>query len=156
MSEFTFLFRGRDTTLSLEQRQKHTEKWVAWFKELAEKGHLKEHEAGGPNRGAPAEQRQHHLGEHRFHQKEQRGAQKQRHRKHRDGSGLPAHQDRSDIVNMISPNLPAAPAELRERPSRTSPRDSTHCAAEFTIYYLGAEKTCRKLKTMPFAVSSRT
>jgi len=41
MSEFTFLFRGRgDTAGSPEQNQKHLEKWVAWFKELGEKGHL--------------------------------------------------------------------------------------------------------------------
>lgn len=43
MSEFTFLFRGRDRTLSVEQRQKHTEKWVAWFKDLADNGHLKDY-----------------------------------------------------------------------------------------------------------------
>jgi hypothetical protein len=42
MSEFTFLFRGRDTTASAEQRQKHTEKWMAWFKELSAKGHIKD------------------------------------------------------------------------------------------------------------------
>lgn len=42
MSEFTFLFRGRETTLSLAQRQKHTEKWIAWFKNLADGGHLKD------------------------------------------------------------------------------------------------------------------
>ena len=42
MSEFTFLYRGRDTSASPEQRQKHLQKWVAWFKELGEKGYLKE------------------------------------------------------------------------------------------------------------------
>ena len=42
MSEFTFLFRGRDTNASPEQMQKTMEKWVAWFKELGAKGHLKE------------------------------------------------------------------------------------------------------------------
>jgi hypothetical protein len=42
MSEFTYLFRGRDTTASPEQMQKTMEKWVAWFKELGAKGHLKE------------------------------------------------------------------------------------------------------------------
>ena len=41
MSEFTFLFRGRDTSASPEQMQKNMEKWVAWFKELGEKGHIK-------------------------------------------------------------------------------------------------------------------
>jgi len=42
MSEFTFLFRGRDTTASPEQMQKTMEKWVAWFKELGAKGHIKD------------------------------------------------------------------------------------------------------------------
>ena len=42
MSEFTYLFRGRDTTTSPEQRQKHTEKWIQWFKELSSKGHIKD------------------------------------------------------------------------------------------------------------------
>ena len=41
MSEFTYLFRGRQTPSSPEQRQKHLEKWVAWFKDLGAKGHLK-------------------------------------------------------------------------------------------------------------------
>jgi hypothetical protein len=42
MSEFTFLYRGRDTTASPEQMQKTMEKWRAWFKELSEKGHIKD------------------------------------------------------------------------------------------------------------------
>ena len=42
MSEFTFLFRGRDTTSSPEQMQKTMEKWVAWFKDLGAKGHIKD------------------------------------------------------------------------------------------------------------------
>jgi hypothetical protein len=42
MSEFTYLYRGRYTSASPEQRQKHLEKWVAWFKELGVKGHLKD------------------------------------------------------------------------------------------------------------------
>ena len=42
MSEFTFLFRGRQTPASPEQRQKQMEKWVAWFQELRTSGHLKE------------------------------------------------------------------------------------------------------------------
>jgi hypothetical protein len=42
MSEFTFLFRGRETAGSPEQMQKHFEKWVAWFKELGANGHLKD------------------------------------------------------------------------------------------------------------------
>jgi hypothetical protein len=41
MSEFTYLFRGRQTSGSPEERQKHMEKWVAWFKDLGAKGHLK-------------------------------------------------------------------------------------------------------------------
>lgn len=42
MSQFTYLFRGRQASGSPEQRQKHMEKWVAWFKELGAKGHLKD------------------------------------------------------------------------------------------------------------------
>src|SRR5579871_1082669 len=42
MNEFAFLFRGRQTAASPEQRQQHVEKWVAWFKELGAKGHLKD------------------------------------------------------------------------------------------------------------------
>ena len=41
MSEFTFLFRGSETSASPEQMQKNMQKWVAWFKELGEKGHIK-------------------------------------------------------------------------------------------------------------------
>jgi hypothetical protein len=41
MSEFTYLFRGRQTSGSPEQRQKHMEKWQAWFKELNGKGIIK-------------------------------------------------------------------------------------------------------------------
>jgi hypothetical protein len=40
MSEFTYLFRGRQTAASPEQQQKHIEKWAAWFKELGSKGHI--------------------------------------------------------------------------------------------------------------------
>src|SRR5262245_25788790 len=51
MSEFTYLFRGRQVTTSPEQRQRQMDKWLAWFKDLGEKGHLKEPghplEAGG-------------------------------------------------------------------------------------------------------------
>ena len=42
MSEFTYLFRGRDTSASPEQMQKTMEKWVEWFKELGANGHLKD------------------------------------------------------------------------------------------------------------------
>ena len=42
MSDFTFLYRGRDTNASPEQMQKTMEKWRAWFKDLGEKRHLKD------------------------------------------------------------------------------------------------------------------
>jgi hypothetical protein len=42
MSEFTFLFRGRETSPSPEQMRKTREKWVAWFKELGVQGRLKD------------------------------------------------------------------------------------------------------------------
>jgi hypothetical protein len=41
MSEFTFLFRGREYFTSPEQGQKNMEKWTAWFKDLSAKGQLK-------------------------------------------------------------------------------------------------------------------
>jgi hypothetical protein len=41
MSEFTYLFRGRETAASPEQMQRTMEKWVAWFKELGASGHIK-------------------------------------------------------------------------------------------------------------------
>ena len=42
MSEFTFLFGGRDTSASPEQMQKTMEKWVAWMRDLGAKGHIKD------------------------------------------------------------------------------------------------------------------
>lgn len=42
MSEFTYLFRGRDLSASPEQMQKTMQKWLAWFKELEANGHLKD------------------------------------------------------------------------------------------------------------------
>ena len=42
MSEFAFLFRGRDRKGSPYQMQKTMQKWVAWFKELGEAGHIKD------------------------------------------------------------------------------------------------------------------
>jgi len=42
MSEFTFLFRGRASFDSPEQGQKHTQKWMAWIKELGAQGHIKD------------------------------------------------------------------------------------------------------------------
>jgi len=48
MSEFVFLYRGGERDTSPEKLQKRMEKWMAWFKELGEKGHLKD-------RGQPLE-----------------------------------------------------------------------------------------------------
>jgi hypothetical protein len=42
MSEFTFLYRGSDPSASPEQMQKTMQKWVAWFKDLSAKGHIKD------------------------------------------------------------------------------------------------------------------
>jgi hypothetical protein len=42
MSEFTFLFRGRATSGSPEEMQRHMEKWVAWFKKLGANGQIKD------------------------------------------------------------------------------------------------------------------
>jgi len=42
MSEFTYLFRGRETSLSPEQMQKTMATWLVWFKELDAKGHIKD------------------------------------------------------------------------------------------------------------------
>jgi hypothetical protein len=42
MSEFTFMFRGRQTSGSPEQMQQHMQKWLAWFKELKVNGHMKD------------------------------------------------------------------------------------------------------------------
>jgi hypothetical protein len=43
MSEFTFLFRGSDPAAqSPEQMQKSMQKWLAWFKDLGTKGHIKD------------------------------------------------------------------------------------------------------------------
>jgi hypothetical protein len=42
MSEFTYLFRGREVNASAEQMQKTMEKWVAWFRDLGAKGHIKD------------------------------------------------------------------------------------------------------------------
>jgi hypothetical protein len=42
MSEFAFLYRGRDFNASPEQMQKSIEKWRAWFKQLSDQGHIKD------------------------------------------------------------------------------------------------------------------
>ena len=42
MSEFVFLYRGGDRPESPELMQQVLQKWVAWFKDLGAKGHLKD------------------------------------------------------------------------------------------------------------------
>jgi hypothetical protein len=42
MSEFTYLFRGREDFTSPEHAQRAMERWLAWFKQLREEGHLKD------------------------------------------------------------------------------------------------------------------
>jgi hypothetical protein len=42
MSEFTFLFRGRDRTASPDQMQKTMQKWANWFKEMNDKGQIRD------------------------------------------------------------------------------------------------------------------
>jgi hypothetical protein len=48
MNEFVYLYRGGESGRSPEQAQKVMQKWMAWFKEMAEKGHIKD-------RGQPLE-----------------------------------------------------------------------------------------------------
>jgi hypothetical protein len=40
MSEFVFLYRGGERPSSPEQVQQILQKWTAWFKDLAAKGHI--------------------------------------------------------------------------------------------------------------------
>lgn len=42
MSEFVFLYRGGDPGRSPERMQQMMQKWMAWMKQLGEKGHLKD------------------------------------------------------------------------------------------------------------------
>jgi len=42
MSEYVFLYRGADRGASPEMMQQRMQKWMAWMKELGEKGHLKD------------------------------------------------------------------------------------------------------------------
>jgi hypothetical protein len=42
MSQFVFLYRGAERGRSPEQMQETMQKWMAWFKELGEKGHIKD------------------------------------------------------------------------------------------------------------------
>lgn len=51
MSQFTYLFRGRDVTSSADQMQKTMQKWVVWFKELEAAGRLKDPGHPLENRG---------------------------------------------------------------------------------------------------------
>jgi hypothetical protein len=48
MSEFVFLYRGGERSDSPQQAEQQMQRWVAWMKELGEKGHLKD-------RGQPLE-----------------------------------------------------------------------------------------------------
>jgi hypothetical protein len=48
MSEFVYLYRGGERGRSPEIAQQMMQKWMAWFKELNEKGHIKD-------RGQPLE-----------------------------------------------------------------------------------------------------
>jgi hypothetical protein len=40
MSEYVFLYRGGDRPPSPEQGQQVLQKWMAWFKSMADKGHV--------------------------------------------------------------------------------------------------------------------
>ena len=42
MSEFLYIYRGRESDSSPEQMQQTLQKWMAWLKELKENGHLKD------------------------------------------------------------------------------------------------------------------
>ena len=48
MSEYVFLYRGGEAGRSPERIQQMMQKWMAWFKELAQNGHVK-------NQGHPLE-----------------------------------------------------------------------------------------------------
>ena len=42
MSEFLYLYRGGETGRSPEKMQEMMQKWMAWLKNLGEKGHIKD------------------------------------------------------------------------------------------------------------------
>ncbi|HVT96694.1 MAG TPA: YciI family protein [Acidobacteriaceae bacterium] len=42
MNEFVFLYRGGEQGRSPERAQQMMQKWMAWFKQLGEKGHVKD------------------------------------------------------------------------------------------------------------------
>jgi hypothetical protein len=42
MSEFLYLYRGGESGRSPERMQEMMQKWMAWLKDLAQKGHIKD------------------------------------------------------------------------------------------------------------------
>src|SRR5262245_8227577 len=42
MSQFVYLYRGGEAGRSPERTQQMMQKWMAWLKELSEKGHIKD------------------------------------------------------------------------------------------------------------------
>jgi hypothetical protein len=42
MSQFVYLYRGGEAGRSPEKMQQTMQKWMAWLKELTEKGHIKD------------------------------------------------------------------------------------------------------------------
>ena len=42
MSQFVYLYRGTERGRSPEKMQETMQKWMAWFKDLGEKGHIKD------------------------------------------------------------------------------------------------------------------
>jgi hypothetical protein len=42
MSEFVYLYRGGESGRSPERMQQVMQKWMTWFKELGQKGHIKD------------------------------------------------------------------------------------------------------------------
>ncbi len=42
MSEFLYLYRGGESGRSPEKMQETMQKWMAWLKDLSEKGHIKD------------------------------------------------------------------------------------------------------------------
>jgi hypothetical protein len=42
MGDFTFLYRGGDRAATPEGQQRQMEKWMAWFREIGAKGHVKD------------------------------------------------------------------------------------------------------------------
>jgi hypothetical protein len=41
MSQFVYLYRGAERRGSREEMQETMQKWMAWFKQLADQGHIK-------------------------------------------------------------------------------------------------------------------